>query len=167
MVHLAYLILRLHIRSLGYQQLGNRCLSFSACRIQWCPAVLHQKQGQGAQQLQYSLCQTSGQPRKLACIRHKHEMNYHQARRQSPRLDYSQPTITSPFKARHAVNPPPMVIPGVSTVLVVIPRLCQPLPGPKVAVQYRHASPILQQSSQTPRSVSYPSDVSPHKASPS
>ena len=75
-VHLPYLCFRLHIRSLGYQQLGNGCVSFLACLMQWCPVDLQQKQRQGAQQLQYSLCQTSGQPRKPACIRHKHEMNH-------------------------------------------------------------------------------------------
>ena len=45
--------------------------------------------------------QPSGQPRKPACIRHKHEMDHHQAGRQSPRFDDSQPMSIFPFKAFH------------------------------------------------------------------
>ena len=49
---LPYPILRLHIRSIGYQQLCNGCVPMLTCKVQWCRGGLHQSPGQGQHPLQ-------------------------------------------------------------------------------------------------------------------
>ena len=47
LVTLTYTILRLHIRSVGYQQLGRRCAASLTCEVQRRHVALSPTQGEG------------------------------------------------------------------------------------------------------------------------